>query len=46
MEEQVIEVELNEDVLENIEDEVQEPVDINIEDIIDGGSEIDESKED
>ena len=45
MEEQVIEVELNEDVLENIEDEVQEPVDINIEDIIDGGSEIDESKE-
>ena len=46
MEEQVIEVELNEDVLENIEDEVQEPIDINIEDIIDGGSEIDESKED
>lgn len=46
MEEQVIEVELNEDVLENIEDEVQEPVDIDIEDIIDGGSEIDESKED
>lgn len=45
MEEQVIEVELNEDVLENIDEEVQEPVDINIEDIIDGGSEIDESKE-
>lgn len=46
MEEQVIEIELNEDILENIEEEVQEPVDINIEDIIDGGSEIDESKED
>lgn len=46
MEEQVIEVELNEDILDNIDEEVQEPVDINIEDIIEGGSEIDESKED
>lgn len=42
MSEQIIEVELNEDVLENIEDEVQTPVDIDIQDIIDEGCEVNE----
>ena len=45
MNEQVIEVELNEEVLDNIEDETQTPVDINIEDIIDEECEINEDQD-